>query len=562
MTDAQPPYYPPAESQAEVLGTAPTGRRRAVVITVVAALVVAVLGSGAWAAYSFLFGGGPRPEEALPATTVAVVSIDLDPSAGQKIAAIKAIRKFPALRKSLGLKTDDDLRKFIFEKATGSGDCSDLSFEKNVKPWIGKRAAFGAVDLGGDDPAPVIALQITDQDKARTGFSRVADCAGAGDDFKWAIGEDYLIASDSQSHADTILSEGEKKPLADDAAYQRWRGEAGDAGVINFYVSKRATKYLTTLLDGFGSGLFGTGSESSAFDGGDLAGEGTSGFSAPRHVARTADDPDPLAGVRDQLDKFQGLAGTVRFADGGMELSLAAGGLNKVASGAKVGKQVGELPADTVLALGFGVPSNAAQNFTDGFKSGVGDQADDALGSIEDETGLRLPADLQTLLGSALTLSVGGDAPKDLADIQGFEDIPVGLVIHGDAAKIKELIGRIEDHTGYRLSDIPIVVGGDAGRVVLSPSKDYADQLSKVGTLGRSRNFTDAVPDAGRTTAIAYLDFDSSWRETLLRFAGDDGASASGVQEADANTKPLKSLGISSWLDGDVSHALVKLATD
>src|SRR5689334_9496343 len=212
MNDNQPPYEPvsspPAESPTEILGTAPSNGRRALIITLVAALVVAVLGAGAWAAYSFLSGAGPRPETALPSSTVAVVSIDLDPSAGQKIAAIKSIRKFPSLKKALGLQADDDLRKFIFDKATESGDCSGLNFDKDVKPWIGKRAAFGAVDLGGDSPAPVIALQVSDTDKARTGFARVADCAGAGADFKWTIGDDYLIASDSQAHADAIQLAG------------------------------------------------------------------------------------------------------------------------------------------------------------------------------------------------------------------------------------------------------------------------------------------------------------------------------------------------------------------
>jgi len=565
MTDTPPPYVPPSEpvaGETEVLSTAATGSRRALIITVVAALVVGVLGAGAWAAYSFLSGAGPRPEEALPASTVAVASIDLDPSAGQKIAAIKTIRKFPSLKKSLGLKADDDLRKFIFDKATESGDCSGLNFDKNVKPWIGKRAAFGAVDLGEDDPAPVIALQVTDRDKARTGFRRIAECAGAGEDFKWAIGEDYLIASDSQQHADKILSDGVKKPLADDPAYQRWHDEVGDAGVINFYVSKRATKYLSDALDGLGSDLFGGSADSSAADGGSAySGEDLSGFSAPRRLART-DDPDPLAGIRDQLDKFQGLAGTVRFAGGGMEVAFAGGGLSGVAPKQTVGKQVAELPGDTVLALGFGVPSNFGETFTDSFKSGAGDDADEALQYVEDETGLKLPGDLQTLLGDALTLSVGGDAPHDLADIDGFEDVPVGLVIHGDAAKIRALISRIEERTGFKLSDIPIVVAGNDDRVVLSPSQDYADELSKAGSLGGTANFTRAVPHADRDTAVVYLDFDSAWRETLLRFAEDDGSSASDVQVADENTKPLKSLGISSWMDGDVSHALIKIATD
>jgi hypothetical protein len=561
MTDPQPPYQP-ADSQTEVLGTAPSGRRRVLIISVVAALVVGVLGAGAWAAYSMLSGGGPRPAEALPSSTVAVVSIDLDPSASQKIAAIKAIRKFPSLKKSLGLKADDDLRKFIFDKATESGDCDELDFDKNVKPWIGKRAAFAAVDLGDKDPAPAIAIQITDRDKARTGFSRIADCAGAGDDFKWAIGDDYLIASDSQQHADEIQRAGEKKPLADDAAYQRWTDEAGDAGVLNFYVSKRVTKYLSDLLDEFGQDVFGGSGEDSAFEGDAYDGESLSGFSAPRRAVRSEDDPDPLASIRDELDKFQGLAGTVRFADGGMELSFAAGGLTQLASTAKVGKQISSLPGDTVFAFGLGVPDDLAEVFTDGFKSGAGADSEEALASFEDETGLKLPGDLQTLLGNALTLSLGGDAPADLTDIEGFEDVPVGLVIHGDAAKIKALISRIEEHVGFSLSDIPVVVAGDGDRVVLSPSEDYADELAKSGSLGSTKNFRDAVPNADQATSVTYLDFDSAWRDTLLKFAGDDGASAADVREADQNTEPLKSLGISSWLDGKVSHLLIKVATD
>ena len=123
-------------------------------IAAVAVAVVAVLGGGAYAAYAFLSGGGPQPADVLPASTVAVVSVDLDPSAGQKIAAIKSIRRFPALKKSLGLHPDDDLRKFIFDKLVHEADCPDLDFGQDVKPWLGKRAAFALVDLDEHDPTP------------------------------------------------------------------------------------------------------------------------------------------------------------------------------------------------------------------------------------------------------------------------------------------------------------------------------------------------------------------------------------------------------------------------
>ena len=45
--------------------------RRRLVVAGVAGLVVALLGGGAYAAYSFLAGSGADPQEALPASTVA-----------------------------------------------------------------------------------------------------------------------------------------------------------------------------------------------------------------------------------------------------------------------------------------------------------------------------------------------------------------------------------------------------------------------------------------------------------------------------------------------------------
>ena len=70
----------------------------------------AVVAGGAWAATSF-FSTGAQPAEALPASTVAYFSVDLDPSGGQKIEAIKTLRKFPGFTDKVDLETDDDLRE-------------------------------------------------------------------------------------------------------------------------------------------------------------------------------------------------------------------------------------------------------------------------------------------------------------------------------------------------------------------------------------------------------------------------------------------------------------------
>ncbi|MFL6060471.1 MAG: DUF3352 domain-containing protein [Marmoricola sp.] len=571
MSDVNPPENPapdapeptvPLAQPAPVQPTAPRRTRRTAIIVAVAVLVAAVLGGGAFAVYKVFFAGGPQPAEALPDSTIAILTVDLNPSAGQKIAAIKAIRKFPALRKNLGLQSQDDLRKFIFDKAVHGTDCDGkLSYSDDIKPWIGKRAAIAAVDLGEKNPTPALALQITDKSKAKAHVADLARCADLGSDFGYAIGKDYLIASDSTAHAQKILDDGQAHPLSKDAGYKKWTKAAGDQGVINFYVSKKASTYLAdgldqlakSFTDGLGtSNLFGgsaSGTENSSL-------QSYSGSSAPR---ATSCNDDPLGALKDQLKGFQGLAGTVRFADGGMELSVATSGVSQLSSNATVGDKVADLPGDTAIAIGFGVPEGYAAKLVDSFRCGAGA---DAVTQAEQTTGLKLPDDLQTLLGSAVTLSLGGDAPANLDDIKDPSEVPVGLLVHGDAEKIKALITKIEDTVGYQLSDISIGVKSSGDRLALSPSEAYANALLTNGSLGSSSSFKDAVPSASRDAGIFYVNFDSKWRETLIQLARDAGANASEVRQADENTKPLKSLGLSSWTSGGTSHLLLKLSTN
>lgn len=527
------------------------GSKRVAIIAAVAVVVATVLGGGAYAAYSFLAGNGPRPDEALPASTIAIVSVDLDPSAGQKIAAIKTIRKFPALKENLGLDADDDLREWIFDLVTEDADCTGLDFEDDVLPWLGKRAAFAAVDLGEDDPAPAIALQVSDTAGAEKGFDAIVECAGPGDDFAYVVGEDYLIASDSAEHAQSILEAGERKPLADDAAYQKWTGEAGEAGVLSFYISKKAVEYALSLSHE----LFGAlGEGLTEFDEGGFDDEG---FTAGSSAASGARGEDSIEAMEDALKDFRGLGGTVRFAGGGMELSVAAGGVTTAKGSAGIGDELGDLPADTAVALGFGVPDDFAAKYLDQIEDVFGS---DFVAEAEEETGLEIPDDVQTLLGDALTLSLGGDAPDSPDSLEGPDDLPLGLLIHGDADKITAVIEKIEEGLGTSLSDLPLNVETADGKVALSPS-DYGDELLENGSLGSEDGFRSAIPDADRVEGAIYVDFESDWLDLLVEVIADEEGSDT-AREVEDNLAPLRSLGISSWTDGDVSHGLVKISTD
>ena len=526
----------------EVETVGPTARtsgaaRRTATIAGVAVAVAAVLSGGAYAAWSFLDGGGPHPEDVLPASTIGVVSVDLDPSAGQKISAIRSIRKFPALKDALGLQADDDLREFAFDKILEQGDCT-LDFDQDIEPWLGKRAGFGAVDLGDEDPAPVIALQVDDPEKARTEFAKVVECTDP-DDFAYTVGDDYLIASDSTEHAKAILAEGRRHPLADDPSYRKWTSAVGDAGVVSFYVSRAAVSYVQDLAEELGSG-FAEGMVSSGVTAGAAVGP------------RVAADPMP---------EFKGMAGTVRFADGGMELSIAAGGTTDLADGREVGSRISRLPANTAIAVGFGVPQEFARALVDQLGTAVAGSPDDLVDEVESETGLVLPEDLQTLLGESVTFSLGGEVPDDLEAVDRPEQIPAGLLVHGDPDAIRAVIEKIEDHVGTRLADVPLVLDASDEAVVIATSRDYADDLLAHGGLGSADRYRAAVPEAGKASGVFYLDLDSAWRDAIADVVAGEAGDDAG-RRFDENTAPLKSLGVSSWTDGDVTHTLLKLTTD
>lgn len=172
----QPPYggpqqgFPPAQWQ-------PEPKRRGKLIPLIAALAVLIVGGGGGAfAYSRL-NGGDQPSAVLPGTAVAYARVDLNPSAGQRVAALRFLMKFPSVRDKIGLTSDnDDLRQKLFElfKKNAGDDLAEVDFDRDVKPWLGDRLAVAAVpSADAGKPDPVIAVQVKDEDKARAGLEKL-----------------------------------------------------------------------------------------------------------------------------------------------------------------------------------------------------------------------------------------------------------------------------------------------------------------------------------------------------------------------------------------------------
>ena len=504
--------------------TRPGGRRSAVVAGIVAG-TLAVVGIGAFAAFHVL-DGGPAAEQALPAeSTLAAVSLDLDPSAGQKIAAFKTLRKFPALKKELGLDSGDDLRKLFFDDVLAESDCKGLSYDADIEPWIGDNVAIAATSFEKGKVAPLVALAVTDKDKAARGLDALFECGDLEGEAGYAFQDDFVLVSDSTAHAERAAHQAATRPLSDDASYRSWADKVGDRGILNLYVAKRAATLLADSLDGLAQ----------------------------------------LGGAHKAAADFRGAAGTLRFADGGAELHLVGRLTDKTVDAKRgAGDVVGGLPADTAAVLGFTPPRDWADSVTsrlDDFGLLLGG-VNGIRGLLEDELGLEVPDDLQTLLGDGMALSLRGTPPADLTKVDAPEDVPAGLTIAGDPDAITGVISRLEQKTGMTLADAGVTVAGGRDRVALSFDADYARDLLGSGDLGGDATFQKVVPEADKASLLLYLDLDSAWRQAIADTITESPEELVTRQEFLANTEALEALGLSGWHDGTDSHVLLKLTTD
>lgn len=521
-------------------------RKRLIALGALGATAVVVAG-GAWAATSF-FATGSQPAEALPDSTVAYFSIDLDPSGGQKIEAIKTLRKFPAFTDQVDLETDDDLRERLFEEITSSGACEGLDYAKDVKPWLGSRAAMAAVDLGEDEPAAVGVVQVTDSGKAEDGMSKLVDTCGGGEDVEgevggWVVDGDWMVISETKEIATQVVEATDGGTLADDAAFGTWTGEAGDDGFMSFYVAKGVTKYADEL-GGMGSMM-----------GGPLMMQG-----ADEAMGDTAVEGDEVPEELQQLiDDFDGAAATVRFDDGAVEVEYAMSNyqqdMTKYMESDEGVSMVGGLPGDTVAAFGLSLTEGWGDAMLDYVKSTMPDEAgdiDEQLSQLETETGLAIPEDIETLMGDGMTLSLGSGIDPDAIANGGPGEVPVGLKIKGDAGEIQAVLDKIAAQAPPEMAEFMQVTEGD-GYAVLALQDDYRGKLESGGDLAETDDY-QAVVESDDAQSVLYVNFDAD-DDWLVRVTED-------MPEVSENVAPLSAFGVSGWVDGDVMHGLFKLTTD
>ena len=541
----------------------PSRNRRPLLIAGGAIVALGVVGGAVWAVTSYL-GTGPQPAEALPASTLGYASIDLDPSASQKIEAVTMLRKFPAIKKELGLDTGDDLRRKLFDLVQDDVDCKSLDYGDDIEPWIGSRAAVAAVDTGDDQPTPVLVLQVTDEDAAQKGLAEIQSCAPAGDNSGggsdnggsdelggWAINDGWVVVAETDKLASTVAADAAESSLADDSDFQSWSDQVGDAGIINLYAAPAAGRYLADNLGEFGPMLGGgSGSASSGSCTSDSEGSETCLEDMP---SPSSDVPDE---VSDALKDFKGMAATVRFDDGALELEVAGdpGVSQKGLYGTDAGDDVlATLPADTAAALGVGLDKGWFTDLVEQLGSyGGASSPAELLAELSDSSGLDLPGDAETLAGESFSLSVGSDFDPETAFNSGDgSDVPVAAKVKGDSDAIAGVLDKVRGQLGPQENVLGSDSDGDL--TVIGPDADYRSEVLKDGGLGDTDAFQNVVREAGDASAIFFVNFDAG--DWLVKVA-------SGDQELTDNLEPLEGLGLSAWQEDDAGHAVLRLTTN
>ncbi|MGH3343136.1 MAG: DUF3352 domain-containing protein [Carbonactinosporaceae bacterium] len=458
-------------------GEPPRRRSRTTLIAAAAAVLVVLIAGGTYAVRT-LAGGGTQPEEVVPANALAFTDIDLDPSAGQKIAAVRYLRHFEPFMDELA--DEGDIRKTLFEAVADDTDAlRGVSYDEDVAPWLGQRAAVAVLPpASGGPPEPVAALQVTDEDEARRGARDLLDTmaansgnSGSGEDAGLVVRDGYAIVAQSQRVAARAVDHAESRSLADDPAFTADVASLGTPGVATTWVDMaRLGKQLSRALPGQLQGVAGA-----AYSG---------------RMAYTM-----------RFDAgYAELAGRMFGWKGAPELSGTAP------------NHITELPANTAAAYGLthGDQHLAAawQRFDKLLRQVQPGMGLNALATqLEAFYGIRLPDDLQTLFGSSFVLAIDGQ------DLGGGRLPRAGARVDTDTEQANGALDRIDRLARDQGIALPVVRRNTESGVILASTRSYAERLDIPGDLGQQEAFATAAPGAARADQALWVDVDRLARQ-------------------------------------------------
>jgi hypothetical protein len=462
-------------------------RGRAVVAVVGTTVLVSGLAVGGTFAMNALGGGGERAEQHLPGNTLAMAELDLDPSLGQKVDAVRFLSRLPEARDKVN--ADSDLREVLYEALTE--DVKGAPAWDQAQEWLGDRVAVAALP-GSEAKHPVesvLVIQVRDDQGAQAGLAKAA-----GKDNSVTVRNGWAFVARTKEIADRVASTNENASLAADATFQADLDELGETGIATGWVD---AKKVASVV------------ESYAKDSDRLGGMLGQDLGGLQELQKS------LSSVRGQLGHG---AAAIRFDGPQLEFAMAMTGGKAGPEGGPSG--IGDLPADSMFAL-------SATGLGDAVKTAWPKGKDSGLGGLGQGLGIKLPDDLAALLGTRTQVAVG--------KFDGFATPVVGIRATTSDPRVPNALAALKRITeGGGLFQLQQQIAG--GYVMSTDAAQLKALAGGNGGLGAKPGFSSVLPDAATAQTAAY--FDLAAYADVMKSLGD-----SGDADSAEDTKLLKELG-------------------
>jgi len=502
----------------ESSSAAPGGSRRAFIPWVIGLAVVLVLGTGAVAVRAALGEDAGGPADALPGSALVFARVDVDPSADQKVQALRLANRFPGFADATGLTDPEmDLRLSLFDAIREHSPAADIDFGRDVEPWLGSSfgvAMFAPAD-GETVPGVALAVEVTDQSAAEEGLAKLLALGSGEGAAAYSFSGSYALFATTQELADGYAADAAESPLSANEQFQADMASLGDEGVASAWVSADAYDALSEAAVGLGG-----------MAGGMVPGLGA-GLGAGLGVSGGA--PALQTGS---------MAYALRFEERYVEVAMVGSGGELPAASSDSESPIAQLPESTLFAASVADGGAYVQQSLDQMAAAAeqtGMNFERELRRFEKETGLTVPDDFVTLLGEHFTFAVD----SDLGGLDTPTELRVGALLDTDAAAAQTIIDKIVAAAG---GGIELASVESDGLLAVGPNEAYATELAG-GSLGESSSFDLAVAYGADSDMAFYLNVDEL--ETLDQFASEADA------EVLENIATLQAVGFSMELTGD-----------
>lgn len=462
----------PDQLEAEV-----SGRRSARPGLLVGAAAVAALaiGGGAVAVNAMMGGSGDQPATAMPSTVAAYAQIDIDPSVGQKVAALQFFDGMD--NAELEEMRDGKGREALFDwiSQEEGGSLAEMNYQEDIEPWLGDRAAVGVLPgATADELVPLFAVQVKDEGAAESFLNEVMDSQDAADEVDFFFRGDYAVFAEP-ADIEGIKVALDQGTLADSDAFAADLEALGEQGIVSMWADLPAFQELSNSVNDELSSTLGQAADSTPLMDGQATLEG-------RMAATVRFDKDAIEFYGQAFDTG---AATI---EGGDSAHLISG-----------------LPDDTSLAFGI----EHGDQYVDQVWTMLQEAYPDDVATAQEEAeaeGFTLPDDLKTMLGDSAAFAAG----PDIADIDAMDngEIPsLGYAASTDADAAVSLVDRLIDYAGEGMSseEMGISYGAVGDLFVIASDPAYQQALAGDGNLGSTRDFTLAVPDADNAAGVAFV---------------------------------------------------------